>query len=70
MLINDSHALTKSYQGEIGKWQSKQYDNKGVISITDKYLPEFQRLVKSSSFAACHSKIFASKGLVHKITSI
>jgi hypothetical protein len=45
-LINDSHALTQSYQKEIGKWQSKQYDNKTIISITDKYLPEFQKLVK------------------------
>ena len=44
-LINDSHALTQSYQKEIGKWQSKQYDNKTIISITDKYLPEFQKLV-------------------------
>jgi hypothetical protein len=44
-LINDSHSLTQSYQREIGKWQSKQYDNKTMISITDKYLPEFQKLV-------------------------
>jgi hypothetical protein len=46
MLINDSHILTQSYQNEIGKWQSKQYDAKAMISITDKYLPEFQKLVK------------------------
>jgi hypothetical protein len=45
MLINNSHALTQSYQKEIGKWQSKQYDNKTMILITDKYLPEFQKLV-------------------------
>jgi hypothetical protein len=43
MLINDSHALT--YQKEIGKWQSKQYDTKTMILITDKYLQEFQKLV-------------------------
>ena len=45
MLINDSRSLTQSYQSEIGKWQSKQYDNKTMILITDKYLPEFQKLV-------------------------
>jgi hypothetical protein len=44
-LINDSHSLTESYQKEIGKWQSKQYDNKTMVLITDRYLPEFQKLV-------------------------
>jgi hypothetical protein len=44
-LINDSHSLTKRYQSEIGEWQSKQYDNKAMILVTDKYLPEFQKLV-------------------------
>jgi hypothetical protein len=41
MLISDSHSLTQSYQKEIGKWQSKQHDNKTMISVTDNYLPEF-----------------------------
>jgi hypothetical protein len=45
MLINDSHLLTQSYQKEIGKWQSKQYDNKTMISLTDNYLPKLQKLV-------------------------
>jgi hypothetical protein len=45
MLINDSHLLTQSYQKEIGKWQSKQYDNKTMTSVTDNYLPKFQKLV-------------------------
>ena len=45
MLINNSHLLTKSYQKEIGKWQTKQYDNKTMISVTDNYLPKFQQLV-------------------------
>jgi hypothetical protein len=45
MLINDSHLLTQSYQKQIGKWQSKQYDNKTMISVTDNYLPKFQKLV-------------------------
>jgi hypothetical protein len=46
VLINYSRSLTESYQREIGKWQSRQYDTKAMISITDKYLPEFQKLVK------------------------
>ena len=45
MLINDSHALTQSYQKEIGKWQSKQYDNKTMISVTDNHMPKFEKLV-------------------------
>jgi hypothetical protein len=45
MLISDSHSLTQSYQKEIGKWQSKQHDNKTMISVTDNYLPEFEKLV-------------------------
>ena len=44
-LINDSHSLTRRYQSEIGKWLSKQYDNKTMILVTDKHLPEFQKLV-------------------------
>jgi hypothetical protein len=44
-LINDSHSLTESYQKEIGKWQSKQYNNKTMVLVTDKYLPQFQKLV-------------------------
>jgi len=45
MLISDSHSLTRSYQKEIGKWQSKQHDNKTMISVTDSYLPKFEKLV-------------------------
>jgi hypothetical protein len=45
MLINNSHLLTQNYQKEIGKWQTKQYDNKTMISVTDNYLPKFQQLV-------------------------
>ena len=45
ILVNDSNKLTQSYQNEIAKWQSKQYDNKTMISVTDNYLPKFQQLV-------------------------
>jgi hypothetical protein len=45
ILINDSHLLTQTYQNEIRKWQLKQYNNSTIISITDNYLPKFQKLV-------------------------
>ena len=45
ILVNDSNKLTQSYQNEIAKWQSKQYDNNTMISVTDNYLPKFQQLV-------------------------
>lgn len=44
-LVTDSRALTQSYQTEIGKWKSKQYNNGTMISITDRYLPKFQKLI-------------------------
>ncbi|MDQ6666951.1 MAG: hypothetical protein M3Y53_01845 [Thermoproteota archaeon] len=45
ILINDSRLLTQNYQSEIGKWRLKQYDNKTMMSVTDNYLPMFQKLV-------------------------
>ena len=67
MLINDSHLLTQSYQKEIGKWQSKQYDNKTMILITDKYLPEFQKLVnRVQALQPTTSKYLQAKSLYIK----
>ena len=45
ILINDSRLLTQNYQSEIGKWRIKQYDNKTMMSVTDNYLPMFQKSV-------------------------
>ena len=45
ILVNDSHLLTQTYQNEIKKWQLKQYNNSTIISITDNYLPKFQKLI-------------------------
>ena len=57
MLINNSHLLTQNYQKEIGKWQTKQYDNKTMISVTDNYLPKFQQLVyKAEALQATNGK--------------
>jgi hypothetical protein len=67
MLINDSHSLTQSYQKEIGKWQSKQYNNKIMILITDKYLPEFQKLVnRAHSLQPTTAKHLQAKDLYVK----
>ena len=66
-LINDSHSLTESYQKEIGKWQSKQYDNKTMISVTDNYLPKFQKLVnRAQALQPTTSKYLQAKNLYIK----
>ena len=44
-IVADSRTLTQSYQSQIGKWNSKQYDNNTMISITNQYLPKFQSLI-------------------------
>ena len=44
-IVADSRTLTQSYQSEIGKWNSKQYDNNTMISITNQYLPKFRSLI-------------------------
>jgi hypothetical protein len=67
MLINDSYSLTQSYQKEIGKWQSKQYDNKTMILITDNYLPRFQKLVnRAQALQPTTSKYLQAKDLYIK----
>jgi hypothetical protein len=47
-IVNQSLILTKSYQDEIGKWMSHQYDNSTLISITDSFVPKFENLVNSA----------------------
>jgi len=47
-IVNQSLILTQSYQAEIGKWMSHQYDNSTFVSITDSYIPKFENLVNSA----------------------
>ena len=47
-LVSKAHMLTQSYQSEVGKWQTKQYDNKTMISITNDYLPKYKGLLNES----------------------
>jgi hypothetical protein len=66
-LINDSHFLTQNYQGQIGKWLSRQYDNKTMIFITDKYLPEFHKLVyRAEALQPTTAKYLEAKDLYVK----
>ena len=66
-LINDSHSLTQNYQGKIGKWISKQYDNKTMVLITGKYLPQFQKLVtRSQALQPTTTKYLQAKDLYVK----
>jgi hypothetical protein len=48
MVINGSHLLTQTYQDEVEKWQLKRYSNSTMISITDSYLPKFQKLIDNA----------------------
>lgn len=47
-IVNESNYLTKSYQDEIGKWNSGQYDNSTLISITDSFLSKFENLIDNA----------------------
>ena len=47
-IVNESQQLTKSYQDEIRKWTSGQYDNYTLISITDSFLPKFDNLTSNA----------------------
>lgn len=44
-LVNESQNLTKSYQDEIRKWTSGQFDNSTLVLITDSFLPKFENLI-------------------------
>ena len=46
-MVTQARQLTQSFQSEMGKWQSKQYDNITMIKITNAYLPKFQKLINS-----------------------
>ena len=46
-IVSQARQLTQSFQSEMGKWQSKQYDNITMIKITNTYLPRFQKLINN-----------------------
>jgi hypothetical protein len=47
-LVNNAHNLTQSYENEYAKWKSHQCDNKTMISVTNNYLPKYQKLISES----------------------
>jgi hypothetical protein len=47
-IIVQSTNLTGSYNDEIGKWQSKQYDNTTMNNITELFLQKFEALTKAA----------------------
>jgi predicted component of viral defense system (DUF524 family) len=44
VLVSKSGDLTRNYQEEVGKWNMKKFDNLTMITITDKYLSQFEDL--------------------------
>ncbi len=51
-LVSKSTELTGKYQLELGKWATKENDNLTMISITDRYLPQFEDLENEASSLA------------------
>ncbi|MGC2381990.1 MAG: hypothetical protein WA631_02640 [Nitrososphaeraceae archaeon] len=47
-LVNNAHNLTQSYEIGYAKWKAHQYDNKTMISVTNNYLPKYQKLISES----------------------
>ena len=44
VLVSKSTELTSKFQQELGKWTTKENDNKTMITITDNYLSQFEQL--------------------------
>lgn len=44
VLVSKSGDLTRDYQEEVGNWNMKKVDNLTMITITDRYLSQFQEL--------------------------
>jgi len=44
VLVSKSGDLTRNYQEEVGKWNMKKFDNLTMITITDRYLSQFEKL--------------------------
>ena len=44
VLVSKSGDLTRNYQEEVGNWNMKKFDNLTMITITDRYLSQFEDL--------------------------
>jgi len=44
VLVSKSGDLTRNYQEDVGKWNMKKLDNLTMVTITDRYLSQFEEL--------------------------
>ena len=44
VLVSKSGDLTRNYQEEVGKWNMKKLDNLTMVTITNRYLSQFEEL--------------------------
>lgn len=44
VLVSKSGDLTRNYQEEVGNWNMKKLDNLTMVTITDRYLSQFEKL--------------------------
>ena len=44
VLVSKSGDLTRNYQEEVGNWNMKKLDNLTMVTITDRYLSQFEEL--------------------------
>jgi len=42
VLVSKSGDLTRNYQEDVGKWNMKKLDNLTMVTITDRYLSQFE----------------------------
>jgi hypothetical protein len=69
-IVNESQQLTKSYQDEIRKWTSGQYDNYTLISITNSFLPKFDNLISNAKNMTFPNEYnYVHKALVNSLSS-
>ena len=69
-IVNESQQLTKSYQDEIRKWTSGQYDNYTLISITDSFLPKFDTLISNAKNMSYPNEYkYVHEALVNSLSS-
>ena len=48
-LVDSTTGVTEKYHKEIGKWESNQYDDRKLITITDSVLSQYDLLVERAS---------------------
>ncbi|HEY7571683.1 MAG TPA: hypothetical protein VH796_09965 [Nitrososphaeraceae archaeon] len=65
-LINKSRNLTQSYQNETSKFADGKYNNQTMVSITNDYLPKFQKVVDDSKILQMTGQYYNASTLYTK----